>query len=293
MKRKKIFVSYGTLFIIFLNLIFVLAEISIGFTINSMSLTTDALHNGIDVLSLIFSAFALFLINKKPTEEHTYGFYNVSIMSAFFNSFLLICGLIVIIVNSLIRLFSQNYGISSASGDTISFLSFISIIVNGITALVLKNRKELNGKSNFWHFFSDVLISAIVLVSGLIIAFSGISLLDPLSSIFASSLVIFKTRNIFFKSYRLITNGVPKKINTKKVENYLLSFPCIDKINDFHIWPLSTTEIALSAHLETKNLKDYTSLIDRATKGLRNKFGIDHVTIQLETYNKSHQESKI
>lgn len=274
-----------------INTVFIAFEFFCGFLANSMALIADAVHNLGDVLSLVISMLAVFLLTKKPTKRHTYGFYNTTILSASVNSLILAAGLAIVIWESLMRLFTND------QTETVSWIvagtAFLGILINGLTAYLMRSNADLNERANFWHFFGDTLVSVSVLVAAIIIYFTGWYWIDPIISILASIFILFESWSVFCESFELVTNAVPRDIEEREVESYLLSLPKVDKINDMHIWPLSTTDTALSAHLEVTDFDDCMNIVDRATNGLRKKFHIDHITIQLDTSKKKHNESQI
>ncbi|MFT9267405.1 cation diffusion facilitator family transporter [Oenococcus sp.] len=275
-----------------INLIFIIFEILCGAFANSLALVTDAIHNLGDVLGLVIALVAVVLLKRKPTKRHTYGFYNTTILAAFINSLILVASLSIVIWEALLRFIHPENHID---GMLVAIVALIGVFVNGFTAYIFQAgaSKDLNEKANYWHFLADALISLCVVVSGLLIVWTGWRVIDPIVSIVAAIFVLRESWRIFHDSFDLITNGVPEGIEEEEVEKYLLSFPNIEKINDMHIWALSTTEIALSAHLQCEDPQRYVEILDAATDGLRKKFAIDHVTLQLETKQKTHIESDI
>ncbi|MDN6899991.1 cation transporter [Oenococcus sicerae] len=275
-----------------INLIFIIFEVACGLFASSLALVTDAVHNLGDVLGLVISLVAVILLKRKPTKHHTYGFYNTTILAAFINSLILVASLTLIIWESILRLLHPE---SHVNGGIVAVVALIGVVINGLTAYIFQSgaHGELNERANYWHFVGDALISLCVVIAGVAINFTGWEMIDPLVSILAAVFILRESWNVFISSFDLVTNGVPDGVDEIEVEKYLLSLPEIDKINDMHIWALSTTEIAISAHLQCDQPGDYMKIIDSATEGLRKNFHIDHVTLQLETCNKKHKESTI
>ncbi|GBG93731.1 cation transporter [Ligilactobacillus salitolerans] len=277
---------------IILNIIFIVIEFVFGGVANSIALVTDAVHNLADVLSLVLSLFALYLMSKKPTKRHTYGFYNTTIMSALTNSIILFVSLTAVIWESIVRLMHETSG-AQPVGWLVALVAFGGVLINGLTSYLMKGSMELNDRSNFWHFFGDTLLSLAVVITGLIISFTGWRWLDPVVSILAAIFILYESWSVLSESLAMATNAVPRGIESSAVEKYLLKIPQVKAINDLHIWPLSTTQTALSAHLEISRDCDYFKTLDAVTNGLEHDFKIEHVTIQLETCDKEHCEADI
>lgn len=275
-----------------LNIVFIIVEFIFGGVANSIALVTDAVHNMADVLSLVISLIAIYLMNKKPTKRHTYGFYNTTIMSAMINSVILFVSLGIVIWESIVRLSTQPAGFQPV-GWLVAVVALSGVVINGLTAVLMNGSKELNDRSNFWHFFGDTLLSVAVFAAGLIISLTDWDWLDPTISIIAALFILFESWSVLKESFEMSTNAVPQRLESADIEGYLLGFAHVVAINDLHIWPLSTTETALSAHIEIDQKADYFKTLDQITNGVEEKFQIGHVTVQLETCDKEHCETKI
>ncbi len=264
---------------ILLNIIFIVIEIVYGILANSMALVSDAGHNFSDVLALLFSWIAIRLSQKKPTLKFTYGFRRSTILTAILNTILLI-GATGFILWETIRRISHPEPVDS---DTVILVASAGIIVNGITAwLFLKGRKEdLNIRSAFLHFVADTLVSAGVAFSGLIILLTGINWIDSAVSMIIIAVILYSSYHLLIDSVSLALDAVPDNIDIDAVRSYLTSFDEVNGVHDLHIWGLSTRETALTVHLETKPMTD-TTLISNIQRELRNRFNIQHSTIQIE-----------
>lgn len=277
---------------ILINLVFIVAEFIFAGIANSMALVTDAVHNLADVLSLVISLIAIYLLKKKPTKRHTYGFYNATIMSALVNSLILFLSLAAVIWESVLRLLTPSAS-AQPIGWLVAVVALSGVLINGLTALLMNGSQELNDRANFWHFFGDTLLSVAVFVAGIVISLTKWSWLDPVISIVAAAFILYESWNVLKEAFEMSTNAVPRGLESSAIEKYLLSFKQVKAINDLHIWPLSTTETALSAHLEVDEQADYFQTLDQITTGISAEFAIGHVTIQLETCDKEHCEAKI
>ena len=277
---------------ILINLVFIVIEFIFAGIANSMALVTDAVHNLADVLSLVISLIAIYLLQKKPTKRHTYGFYNTTIMSALVNSLILFISLAAVIWESVLRLTTQSNS-DHPMGWLVAVVALSGVLINGLTAVLMNGSQELNDRANFWHFFGDTLLSVAVFVAGLVISLTQWGWLDPVISIVAAAFILYESWNVLKESFEMSTNAVPRGLESSAIEKYLLSFKQVKAINDLHIWPLSTTETALTAHLEIDAQADYFETLDQITTGISQEFAIGHVTIQLETCDKQHCEAKI
>lgn len=272
-----------------LNIIFITAEITIGLFANSLGLVSDALHNSSDVLSFILAFIASILSTRKPTEQHTYGLRTTSILAAFINSVLLPLAMIFLIYQAVIRLIN---GQAEVNGGMMTLVAGIGVLIGGFTAWLFAGQgdKDLNEHANYMHFLADTLVSLAVLVAGIIISFTGWNWLDPTVTILAASYILIESIPLIKDTWNLIIAGVPKNVDEPSVKKYLLSLSGITKINDLHIWAMSTTENAMTCHLQCNQSSENTRIIDQITDDMRKKFNIDHVTVQLEEKTYKHKE---
>lgn len=264
-----------------LNISFVIIEIIYGIISNSVALIADAGHNFSDVISLVLALFAVFLIKKRSTDKYTYGYKKGSILIAAFNSFLLLIALGVICWEAIHRFYEP----AQVSGKTVIIVAFIGIIINGITAyMFVKGKdKDLNIKSAFLHMLTDTLVSAGVVISGIFIVLFDINWLDPLISLIIVLIIFIGTWNLFKETIRLSIDAVPEKISITAVKEYLKGLNGVADVHDLHIWSLSTSQIALTAHLVMENFSTEENFLSEIKKQLHDKFEIEHTTIQIET----------
>jgi cobalt-zinc-cadmium efflux system protein len=262
-----------------LNIIYIVIEVFAGIRSNSMALIADAGHNFSDVLVLAFSWIAIALSQRKPTMKFTYGFRRSTILVALFNTLFLIAAIAFIIWETIGR-FKHPTEIKSL---TVIFTATAGIIINGITAwLFMKNQQyDLNIRSAFIHFIADALVSLGVVVAGIIMAFTGVVWIDSAVSLIIVAVILYSSYKLLINSVNLALDAVPENIDAGKVREYLRSLPEVSDIHDLHIWALSTTEAALTVHLETKKETD-VSFIGMIQHELSKRFGIGHSTIQIE-----------
>jgi cobalt-zinc-cadmium efflux system protein len=274
--------SYGMAFAvgIGLNLIFVAAEFVYGVLANSVALMADAGHNLSDVLGLVIAWIASALSKRAPSSRYTYGLGGSSILAAVFNAVLLLVAVGAIAWEAVLRLFHPE---PVASG-TVMIVATIGIIVNGVTAgLFASGRKgDLNIRGAFLHMIADAAVSAGVVVAGMIMLYTGWLWLDPLTSLVIVGVIIWGTWSLLRESLAMSVNAVPSAIDPQAVRRYLESCAGVTAVHDLHIWPLSTTEIALTAHLVFPGGHPGDEFLLTAATELRRRFGIGHTTVQIE-----------
>lgn len=269
-----------------LNLAFIAIEIFYGLISNSVALISDAGHNFSDVISLILAFIAALLIKKKSTEKFTYGYKKGSILIALINSILLLVALGVIIWESVHRFYNP----VQIDGITVILVAFIGIIINGFTAYLFTKDKEkdLNIKSAFLHMFTDALVSAGVVVSGIFIAVFKLYWLDPLVSLIIVGVIFTMTYKLLKETIRLSVDAVPENIDINGVHDYLMSIDGVKELHDLHIWRLSTLQVALTVHIVVKsNYVFDNQVLNNINIYLHDKFEISHPTIQIEYSQKS------
>lgn len=265
---------------ILLNSLFVIIELIYGVLSDSLSLIADAIHNMSDVFALLLSWLGHYLTKKIPTEKRTYGYRKSSILSTFANSLLLMVAIGGIIWESFQSLFETK----TIDGITVIFVASIGAVINFATAALFFSDKEkdLNLKSAFLHMFADGAISIAVAIGGVIMVWKGVYWMDPVLSLSISLFILLSTWGLLRDSMNLIMDGVPKNIQFQEVKEYLTNLPNVVGVYDLHIWAMSTTEIALTAHLTQEHLEKDDSLLTKATQELCEKFHIHHVTLQLQ-----------
>ena len=279
--------SHGVAFIIaiLLNISFVGIEFSYGVIANSTALIADAGHNLSDVLGLILAYSAALLGRKRPSKRYTYGFRSTSILAALGNAMLLFiaCGAIAW---EAVQRFNQPPEVASL---TISTIAGIGIVVNSISALLFLKGSDhdLNIRGAFLHMAADAAVSLAVVISGIAMYYTQIYWLDPAVTLLIVFVILIGTWSLLTQSIRLILSAVPDNIDSVAIENYLKSLDGVTDCHDLHIWGLSTTETALTAHLIMPNGYDDTFL-DNIVHTLKHQFSIHHSTLQIEQGNTHH-----
>jgi cobalt-zinc-cadmium efflux system protein len=266
-----------------LNAAFVVGEIVFGLMAHSVALLADAAHNLGDVLGLLLAWWATWLGRRGPTRSRTYGYGRSSILASLTNAVVLLVGVGGITVEAAQRL-AQGIAPGEVGGRIVIIVAAIGIAVNGLTAwLFARGRKgDLNVRGAFLHMASDALVSLGVVISGLVIVLTGWAWLDPIVSLLIAALILFSTWNLLTGSLDLALDKVPDGIDQDKVQAYLTALPGVTEIHDLHIWPLSTTETALTAHLVRPGAGTDDTFTQNVCETLRDRFGIGHATFQIE-----------
>jgi cobalt-zinc-cadmium efflux system protein len=264
---------------IIINIIFVATEALFGYFSNSMALIADAGHNLSDVLALCFSWIAIILSERKPTLKFTYGLRRSTILIALLNTIFLLAAVVFIVYETIVRLSST----SEINTESVMIVASAGIGVNAFTAwLFLKEKKhDLNVRSAFVHFVADALVSLGVVIAGIIIAFTGIQLIDSLVSFAIIGVILYSAYHLLIDSVNLALDAVPENINIEEVTEFLNNIPEVIGLHDLHIWALSTTDAALTVHLTTCEQTD-VGFITSIQKQLHERFRIEHATIQIE-----------
>jgi cobalt-zinc-cadmium efflux system protein len=263
-----------------LNVVFVIIEGGFGFLSNSVALIADAGHNLSDVLGLIFAWGALLLGRRRPGAKFTYGLGRSTVLAALANAGLLLLACGAIAWEAASRLAAP----PPVAGRTVMAVAAVGIILNGISAWMLHagSHGDLNRRSAYIHMLSDAAVSAGVLLSGLLIMLTGWSLLDPIVSLFIVAVILMGTWRLLKDSLTLSLDGVPAGVNSSAVMSYLADQRGVTDVHDLHIWALSTTSIALTAHLVVPDRGVEDALLTSLTPDLKRRFRIQHATLQIE-----------
>lgn len=269
-----------------LNIVFVIIEGGFGILAGSLALMADAWHNLSDVLCLLLAWGANLLAARAATENRTYGYRRVTIMASLVSAILLFIAIGGITWEAINRLFEPG----PVSGRTVIVIAGIGVIINTITALLFmsgKNR-DLNIKAAFMHMAADAGVSLGVVVAGIFILFWGWLWMDPAISLVIAAVILVGTWGLLRDSINYAIDAVPGDIDVPAIKAYLTGLENVSDIHDLHIWPLSTTEIALTVHLVVTDDSLNNNLLRDLQQHMHDHFGIEHSTIQVE---RSHIEN--
>jgi cobalt-zinc-cadmium efflux system protein len=275
--------SFGTAFAIGigLNTAFVIAEGLFGYASNSVALVADAGHNLSDVLGLAVAWAAAILSKRAPSARFTYGLRGSSILAALFNAVFLLVAVGAITWEAVQRLLHPE----PVAGLTVIVVAAIGILVNGITAwLFASGRKgDLNIRGAYLHMAADAAVSAGVVIAGLVILFTGWTWLDPATSLVVSAVIVWGTWSLLRDSMAMSLDAVPQGIDPGAVRVYLENCDGVVEVHDLHIWPMSTTEVALTCHMVIPAGRPGDAFLMQIAHHLERTFGIQHATLQVET----------
>lgn len=262
-----------------LNLIFVAVEVFYGFAANSSALMADAGHNATDVLSLVFAWTAAWLAARKPKGRYTYGLRRTTILVSILNALLLFGAMFMIGWDA----FDKFIHPQPVGGTQVMVVAGIGVIINTITALLfMKGQKEdLNIRGAFLHMAADAAVSVGVVVAGLLIFFTDKQWIDPLISLLIILIIFYSAWRLFIDSINLALDAVPKNIDVEEIFSFLMSHEGVSDVHDLHIWAISTTQVALTAHLimPQGGNDDFLSSLQH---DLEHQFSIGHTTFQIE-----------
>jgi cobalt-zinc-cadmium efflux system protein len=273
--------SFGKAFAvgIGLNLGFVVVEAIFGFAANSMALLSDAGHNLSDVLGLVIAWAGGTLAQRGSSPRFTYGLKKASILAALVNALFLLVAVGGIGAEAIRRLFHP----STTEGGVVSIVAAVGIAVNGITALLfMRGQHDINLRGAFLHMAADALVSLAVAVAGLVILWTGQQWVDPAMSLAVAIVILWGSFGLLKESTWMSLAGVPAGIDADEVQAALAELDGVETVHDLHIWPLSTTETALTAHLVAPHIASTDALLQAARKMLHDRFRIEHCTLQIE-----------
>jgi cobalt-zinc-cadmium efflux system protein len=265
-----------------LNVVFVVVEAFYGFVSDSLALLTDAGHNLSDVLGLLLAWGAAALARKRPSPRRTYGYSRATIIASLFSGLLLMGAVGAIGWEAVGRLMEP----PQPAGKTIMIVAAIGVVINTVTALFFVSGKDhdLNIRGAFLHMAADAAVSLGVVASGALILFYGLNWIDPVISLVIAAVIFLSTWGLLRDSLNLAVDAVPRNVDPDAVREYLQNLPGVTAMHDLHIWPMSTTDTALTAHLVMHLLPDDDKFLNDVAHQLSDQFGINHATIQLERH---------
>ncbi|MES2700488.1 MAG: cation diffusion facilitator family transporter [Pseudomonadota bacterium] len=271
---------------IVLNTAFVVVEATFGLLSGSMALVADAGHNLSDVLGLMVAWAASVAARRPASARFTWGLKSSTILAALANAMLLLVAIGAILFETIHRLFNP----VEPQGETMIWVAAVGIAINTATALMfMRGRKhDLNVRGAFLHMAADALVSVGVVVAGLVIVLTGWVLIDPLVSLVIVAVIGWGTWGLLRDSVKMGLNAVPDGIDEGAVRGLLAGLPGVAGVHDLHIWPMSTTETALIAHLTMPAGHPGDAFLHHAAHELEHRFAIGHATLQVETGEGEH-----
>ena len=263
-----------------INAAFVVLEAVIGFASGSIGLLSDAGHNLGDVFSLLLALLAFRLAATRARGRFTYGFRKSSVLISLLNAIILLVAVGAIVAESIHKIASP----AAVDGAAVAWTAAAGIVVNGTTAVLLSRRKnhDINTRGAYLHMLADTLVSAGVVVSGIVISLTGWTLVDPVVGLVVAAVILVSTWELLSESVRMSIDAVPEQIDAAAVEALMASQPGVAGVHHIHIWPISTTEVALTAHLVLEDPAEGPATV-HALKDLLLAQGIHHSTLEVES----------
>ena len=265
---------------IILNGLFVLIEAGVGLWQNSLSLLSDAGHNLSDVFSLLLVQIAFRLAKVQRNERFTYGYRKSTVLISLLNAVILLVAVGAIVIES-IHKFSEP---TEVNGIAVSWTAGVGILINGATALLLMRgqKSDLNVRGAFLHMAADTLVSVGVVISGIIIHYTGWTIIDPIVSLIIAAVILISTWELLSDSLRLAVDGIPDGVDLQEIEQLLVEEEHVKETHHIHVWAISTTETALTAHVVLDDLACWPEVSERLKHEL-SEHGIAHATLEPET----------
>ena len=264
---------------IILNTLFVVIEAIAGFYYDSLALLSDAGHNLSDVISLILALLAFRLVQMKPTSKYTYGYKKSSILVSLLNAIILLVAVGMLLSESIVKIRHPE----PIDGNAIAWVAGVGIIINAFTAFLLFRQKgsDLNIKGAYLHMAADTLVSVGVLISGVVIEYTHWYFVDPIIGIVVAVVILYSTWGLLHDSLRLSLAGVPVDINLDEIKGVLLRNEGVEDVHHLHIWGISTTQNALTAHIVVRSTENMEELKHKLKEELY-EHNIQHATLELE-----------
>lgn len=266
---------------ILLNLLYVLGEAIAGLITHSLALLTDAGHNLSDVASLGLSLLAFRLARRKPSQHFTYGYKKSTILAALVNAIILLVAIGILGYEAALRLTHPQ----PLKGGVVAWVAALGIVVNGVSAMLFfRNKHELNAKSAYLHLLADALVSVGVVIAGIVIVYTKWYWLDAVVSLGVLVVILFSTWSLLSDSVRLSLDAVPQNVDIEAVEKGMNAVAGVKQVSHIHVWAMSTTENALTAHLEADASLSFAEKL-KVVKVLKHELehhNIQHATIELD-----------
>lgn len=263
-----------------MTLIFAAVEAIGGWWAHSLVLLSDAGHMASDSLALGIAAFAAWIANRPPSDQHSYGYGRAEIIGAWISSLLMVVVVVAIIVEAIERIHNP----APVVGGMVMIIATIGIIVNLSLAWVLsRGEQTMNIRAAVIHVIGDLLGSLAALISGAVIYFKHWTMIDPILSIFVSLLILFSSLQLLRESLVILMEGVPKHLDLNSVGEAMSKIAKVLTVHDLHIWTLSSGKIMLSAHVEIDDFNDWPAALKELRHLLESDYGISHVTLQPES----------
>lgn len=266
---------------VILNTAFVVAEVVAGLWTGSLALLADAGHNLSDVLALLLAWGATVLAKRAPAGRRTYGLRKGTILASLANAILLMVAVGVIVSEAAHRLREP----AAVDSQVVILVAGLGVVINGLTAMLFMrgSHSDLNVRGAFLHMAADAGVSLAVVVGAIVMGLTGILWIDPVLSLLIAAVIVLGTWGLLRDSMDLALDAAPRGIDVEAVRRYLMGLPGVQDVHDLHVWAISTTETAMTAHILRPHNGDGDHFLHQACEGLEHRFRIGHATLQVET----------
>lgn len=269
---------------------YALVETAGGWWSGSLALLSDAGHMFSDSMALGLTAFASWVAEHPPTRRHSYGLLRAEVIAALLNGLIMLLVILFIVVEAVARLRQPQ----PVAGAAVMAIAAVGLIINILVALLLSGgERTLNLRAALLHVISDLLGSVSALIAGAVIYFTGWTPVDPILSLVVAGLILFSALSLFREALHVLMEGVPSNLQMESVGQQMAGIEGVRSVHDLHIWTLASGKIALSAHLEVRDLNVWPKILESAQVMLHRQFDIDHVTLQPEVQQVQRYTSSI
>jgi len=267
---------------VFITIAFVIGEAAAGYFSNSLALLSDAGHNFADALALIFSWYALWVAQKPSTAQRTFGYHRVGILTALVNAVSLVVIALLIFWEAISRLRHPE----PVHSTPMIVVALVAILLNTVISLGLRRaaKNDLNVRSAYMHMLGDAVSAVGVVIAGIVVAFTGASIADPIVSMIIGVLILWSSWGILKESVNVLLEGVPEGMDMETVERTIGAVHGVITVHDLHVWTVGSGMICCSCHImvNEQSVRSGENVLRAVTEELENNFGIAHATIQIE-----------
>ena len=267
---------------VFITVAFIIGEAAVGYFSNSLALLSDAGHNFADALALVLSWYALWIAQRPSSAKRTFGYHRVGILVALVNAVSLVVVALFIFLEAISRLRQPE----PVQSTPMIVVALIAILLNSLISLWLRNaaKKDLNVRSAYMHMLGDAVSAAGVLIAGVVVAFTGASIADPVVSVLIGILILWSSWGILKESVNVLLEGVPEGMEIDKVQQAIATVSGVMTVHDLHVWTVGSGMVCCSCHVrvEEQSVRSGQNVLRAVAEKLEQTFGIRHSTIQVE-----------
>lgn len=262
-----------------ITVLYALVELAGGLWSGSLALLSDAGHMFSDSVALALAAIAVWLARRPPGLRHSYGWARAEVIGASLSGLMMLGVIVVLVVEAVDRLLAPR----PVLGAGVMAIAFVGLLVNGLVVYILgSGEHNLNTRAALIHVVGDLIGSVAALTAGAVIYFTGWLPIDPILSLVIAALILASTLRLLRDAVHVLMEGVPAAIDLEDIGRVMVGVPGVAQVHDLHVWSITSDQVALSAHLEIDDLASWPRILGDSRRVVREKFGIDHVTLQPE-----------